>query len=234
MTEPAWLTIARLRAAAFRNTERCGQGALIGPSALQSQDDREVGKSCSACPSGSGVGDAVACQHTILAGVIHLLVVRGPAAIASFVGAVVVFTLNGVARRRFRSHVRQEVLKRLPSAAHRDAAAAVIGVVRCVRILATSLHRAPRSIFRRLAEPISVVAVNPFDRRPELAYVAAARFSRPTNQGGDSHRGGVTARAITQPFFSLGVVRDRRQAIKCLARQISSRHLLIIELAVLR
>src|SRR5258708_12147525 len=89
-------------------------------------------------------------MHRFWAPVEGLLRLRGPAAVAGFVVAVVLDAVDRVLRRRSRPHVRVE--RRVvvePTIAHQDAAASVVLVALVVRIEAAFLHRTPDCIFRR-------------------------------------------------------------------------------------
>lgn len=85
--------------------------------------------------------------------VLRLFLARGPSAIRRLIVAVVIYTLDGMRRRRFGSHVLNEVCERQPAVTDCDTTPAVSGVVLDPFVEATLLHRKPGSIFLRRGFP---------------------------------------------------------------------------------
>lgn len=80
---------------------------------------------------------------------------RCPFAISRFVVAVVVNTLNGMSRRRSRSHVSVECFKRrLPFRAYSNTPASISRIRRVARVLTSLLDVAPQIEFRRIAKSV--------------------------------------------------------------------------------
>lgn len=82
--------------------------------------------------------------------VVALLFGRGPAAISLLVVTVVVFSVKLMFGRRASAHVGYEVVEQHPSFANLDASSAVPAVHAGFGICASSFHRAPNAILRRI------------------------------------------------------------------------------------
>lgn len=88
----------------------------------------------------------------------RLLSKCGPTAIVRRVWAIVVDAVNGVLRRRLRSHVGQESLEGVaPTVTDSDATPAIVLKSRRVRIQATSFHGFPCSMFWSACQAVNLV-----------------------------------------------------------------------------
>ncbi len=90
-------------------------------------------------------------QHSRLATILRLLFLGGPATVLLGVWSIWIgVSVNRRVWKWLRTHVCQKVLKGLsPSVADRDSSPAIEFVVRCIRVVAASFHRAPNAIFWR-------------------------------------------------------------------------------------
>lgn len=114
--------------------------------------------------------------------VIHLLLTRGPAAVTRLVVAVDVDAVQLVLGAWPRTHVGEEVLKRVPSLADRDATTAVEGKLRVRGCSAAVPHIAPTFVLSA-AFPTSSVPMSQCrkrhataNRRPSTRIPAEARL----------------------------------------------------------
>lgn len=104
-------------------------------------------------PFGQGVRLSVCTEISTNTPIVHLNAPRGPLAISGFVIAVVVDAL----KRQLRSglaKVREEVLEALPALANLNAATAVVGKVRVIRVLAALPHPHPDRVRSRAGFPV--------------------------------------------------------------------------------
>src|SRR5437773_1619564 len=106
--------------------------------------------------------------------VLHLLRLRGPAAVLWLVVPVVVDSVDGMGRRGARAHIYEECQEVMtPTIAHRDSAAAVVRIASRLRIRAAREHARPGPVFRRVSEDSldsSGVAMLEMPRRGEITF----------------------------------------------------------------
>lgn len=88
----------------------------------------------------------------------------GPMAVVQGVIAIVVDTVNRVKYRWLWPHVSQKVLKAVkPAVADFDPPSPISGVFMILWVKASSFHRGPRSVFRRPALPVEMLACKTVD-----------------------------------------------------------------------
>ena len=97
-------------------------------------------------PLSNGHSTATECQEAIVAPVSSLFQSSGPPTIRRLIGSVVVIALDRMEWRRARPHVGEECLERLPSVAHRDAAATVVLIVLGSWVRDTDFHFPPNAV----------------------------------------------------------------------------------------
>ena len=125
------------------------QGFVKSPPSGNALTQRAVGDAYPASPSPKAHSFAVIGYLPGCAAMQCLLLLRGPYAILRAVSRIIVNAVDSGFRKRFRPHVSHEVDERVePSVADSDAPAPVQVVVRSVRLVATSFHFLPGSIFR--------------------------------------------------------------------------------------
>lgn len=186
------------------HARRLSHRALQIPSSVEPvmQDVRLPAESFG--PSDNRVGDAVERNQPSRAGVRHLRRPIGPTTVARSVRSIVIDSVNRMATRRPRSHVGKEVLKRShPALGNRDAAAAVIVVLRGVRIQAPVFHRAPGFVFGRVRASVPAMR-----RTGSFAVQAAAGLAislAEIRRRGDRHAAAVaSAYPFSIPCVTLG------------------------------
>lgn len=168
---------------------------------------------------------------------VSLLSRRGPSAVRRRVGAVRVFAIDRVPAGWTRTHVGQKQLERLaPTIAHDDAASAPVGVVLGAPVLASPLHRKPRSVFgghrpaalvavlRDRCGPLRDVVAIRTHRCRVLARQAAARPDRAVAQVRAGHQLCVPAVAEAQPHARLWCFCANHQSAESRARQLNQLH----------
>lgn len=146
--------------------------------------------------------------HRSVTAIACLLFIGRPAAVARFVVAVVIYTINGMVGTSPRPHVGKEILKRLsPSFANYDATTAIVTVSRIRLVVATGDHGPPNVVFRQSVLPsISMLVVQ--DHEP-LSPNAATRRCAASSQIDATHNCGLStvARAIPVCRFFLNAFR---------------------------
>ena len=155
--------------------------------------------------------------------------VRRPSAIRGRVSAVVVDSIKGMIRRRFWTHIGEEVIERFhPTFANRDAAPAVVFEDRRRGVGAPMFHRRPSLVLRgRLA--CRAVPVAKLNRctvlTPTLDAVATARLRSAADQNlsADRFRFGA-ARALANVLPEFLDVANHCPSSKNVAREIVSLH----------
>lgn len=151
---------------------------FMRPSLGKTPSKSAVRDSESAGPFSEAVRFAVVCQHSRFAGVLRLFQFRCPAAVAFFVVAIAIKSVNRSLRKRLWSHVLKEVDKRIkPSIANRDALSTIEMVIGAVGLVASSLHFLPRRVLGRFAHIASIRAVAPARLGRTLAEFAASHCS---------------------------------------------------------
>jgi len=125
---------------------------------------------------------AVKSQQAIASGVPALLLWRCPAAVGSFVVAVVINAINAVLRARPRTHVLTKRSKRLsPTVADDNAASTVVGIACMGFRMASFAHVLPCEILRR---PDHVMMAISHD---DTSNIRLARTARQRQLLGRSH-----------------------------------------------
>lgn len=129
------------------------------------------------------------------AGVKALLARCCPPAVARLVVAFVVDSVDRVIAGWARPHVSKKRLERIaPTVAHRDPLGAVMGVSVLVRIETSALDASPYSVFRRLAEAVSLA-----NGAGDVTREAAARDGRSVAEVSPAHNAGRSAAALAGP-----------------------------------
>lgn len=153
---------------------------------------------------------------------------RSPSTVVAGVVAVAVNAIQGVRWRWFGAHVGQEALEGIdPASTNGDAAPTVVAVLRGVRIQASALHGAPRSVFGRVRS-----SVRSAPRPTHLSVVAATRHDVPAPEGRDSGIDrGLAAVTRALPIVPGLVVSQGHKSSKSLAGKVGwsgARHAPII------
>lgn len=205
----------------------CGRAKSLfwSPAPEQAQANQSRGEADISRPLGSCSGDSVDGQVVNPPGVVHLLTLRCPSAVARSVVAIVVFPLQRMVWRWLQPHVYQEVLETVePSIADLDTSSTVMRELGGVAIQAAAFHRSPATVFAGVRSAVSRI-----DLTKSLATVTAARHDRALPQGSYGHedtRG--AARAYAFPLSTPRDVGQCREPAECQTRQIGSLHSLMV------
>jgi len=139
-----------------------------------------------------------------LATVVRLLPGCRPSAVLGRVPALVVDTVDTVARRRARSHVSIKGCEVAPLRAHRDPATAVIRVALVAGVAAPLPHRVPDVILRdAISKAVPTVVI-----RPGFALATSARYGLPASERAAVSRADRAAVASADPA---GILRGIRR-----------------------
>ncbi len=107
-------------------------------------------------PFGDGCGNPVLGDEQVVRSISALFFRRCPSAVARFVAARIVDTVNGVSRAGTRAHIRKEVLEGIaPAFAHGDAFGSVVVETGGSGPVAPSFHGAPDMEFRRASHSVT-------------------------------------------------------------------------------
>lgn len=159
-------------------------------------EDGGFGQPCRGRPVFRAQCAAVEGKPHVSSHVAALLGGRGPATVAGLVVPVDVDPVQGASVRPL-THVGEESVKSLPTVAGRDAAPAVVGKGRMLRILAPVLHLLPGLICRRFpAVPRSV----PVPTLPAVSASRDARFSQPSLKHDPAYTGPLCKRTRRMAF----------------------------------
>jgi len=122
-----------------------------GPPLFDPHIQRAMRNSQFSSPSPETHGFSVVGEHSRLAGIVALLQLCRPSAIAGFVVSIVIrVAVDGCLGKWLWSHIGKKVDKRLsPSLADRDSSTAVEVVSAVSRVAASPLHLFPTGVFRR-------------------------------------------------------------------------------------
>lgn len=172
--------------------EWCHQRTLNGPALAQSVVDASQWQAGHCGPFMDLACNAADRERAHAASIPVLFVLGSPRAITRTIWAVIVFSINGVLRRRTRTHICVEGREGItPSVANRDASAAIVREVVIGRSQATALHVKPRAIFGAALKAVRQI-------RLALASIASATISpaSPQASGYDSRVIAAIARAF--------------------------------------
>lgn len=210
MTEPIWLSIARafdglaevpgLPRSSVHDAGWLCQRALVGPATVHAAEDRLVCHPGATGPALRRVLHALEFKESVLPRVTRLVNAWHPTAVARRIRSIVVVPFDGVTGRGLQAHVgkeRAEIIS--PRVADRDASTAVVGVLRSIRIQASLLHCAPRSVFRALAADLSAMRMHSLHAHDQFAVVAPAGYAQPLTHRGDRRDGCPPAIASAFP-----------------------------------
>jgi len=159
--------------------------------------------------------------ETPVPAVVRLLLRCCPPAVLRRVGAVVVPSIDGVDRRWTRPHVREEGFEALlPPFTDRDSAAAVLGIVRAVRVSAAVSNSAPSVVLLRVAQAVRALCF----RRPIALKTPASLDFLPEVVLSDCCVGAAVAPADPEAVPRVWARRffDHNQPTEALAAQILS------------
>jgi hypothetical protein len=140
-----------------------------------------------------------------------------PATISRLVVAVIVYTVNGMTRRRSAPHVGQEGFVRMrPAFTHGDASRSIVFISNMTRVAASGFHAPPNLIFWRAASSgCFAVLSSRFTGLRVVMMEAAATLSACSPKRTSLDRDSCTAIAAAQPssipVYSLGVSLDNCQ-----------------------
>jgi len=159
-------------------------------------------------------------ENRVTSGVVVLLFMSGPIAIAWTIIAIVVFALQGLLASGLGAHVGEERLKgSQPSLAHGNAATAVVFESRIISIAAPGQHVGPRTVFSRLCHSVSLVC---FGGKPWLLTAAARGKDSPHGRSSPQALFPADADALPKnvELISLICLGNDREKSKCFSSQI--------------
>lgn len=192
---------------------------FVAPAAFLAPVNRVGGDTGSPRPLGTAERKVTQCELDAFPRVPHLLGLACPPTVFRRVVAVGIDPINRVFRRGSPFHVFKKRLEAvLPSRANRNTTAAVVFVVRCVRIRTTLAHTEPNLILGCFRSSVcSIQCAN----EPGLETATALRG--PPNQSMSAHDFFPAARASTAPS-EIAVQRsnplDNGQSSEHLARKV--------------
>lgn len=149
-----WLTLMHM-------SNRSGQSFFCGPAIAKTLANCFNSNPCSAGPLRNDKIFSIKRYKHIVASIRLLLFHRRPSAISRFVITERVWkTVNRMFVRWPFPHVGQEIFKRLPSVANRNAFSAIFTEDQKIWIFASLANVNPCVVFGRIGQPMSSIAVN--------------------------------------------------------------------------
>jgi hypothetical protein len=193
-----------------------GHGLLRRPPEFQAEINGRALDTSAPLPLGGSQRQSECRYQAVVRSVVLLLTHGGPTAILGAVGAVWVNTVKRVPARRLAAHVRQKVLKLLPSLAHPNAAPTVVAKLLAIGIGRPELDAEPRPMFWGAGLPMGCVA-QPALNRLQFSDVATAGFAFARSQVLRIHDRFFPAVAQTTPHGVLmliggGALKHRKTA----------------------
>jgi hypothetical protein len=134
-----------------------GQGFLYSPAEAKALSNTLAGDADALRPFANSQRLSTACYQPRLPRVAELLFLRGPAAVARLVVAVVVDAIERVASGRPWAYVSEERHEIVPLTADTDAATAVVVVLRVALVAAALFHAVPHYVLGGSGEAVSAV-----------------------------------------------------------------------------